>query len=73
MRPDLRCQLQGIATLSDADLDNLKRRKLAEKTTRKSYKITRGENYRPVRVKKFADLTKEMLGLKTDLEEGTHW
>lgn len=39
----------------------LKRRKLISMVTRKSYTISRGPSYAPQRVKKSADLTKEML------------
>lgn len=39
----------------------LKRRKLISLVTRKSYAISRGPSYAPRRVKKAADLTKEML------------
>ena len=47
--------------LDDKTLKDLKRRKLVSLITRKSYKITRGAEYAPQRVKKAADLTKEML------------
>jgi phenylalanyl-tRNA synthetase alpha chain len=39
----------------------LKRRKLISVVTRKSYKVAKGGSFAPVRVKKAADLTKEML------------
>lgn len=39
----------------------LKRRKLVTPVTRKSYKITRAAAFAPTRIKKAADLTKEML------------
>ena len=42
-------------------LQNLKRRKLIQSITRKAYAVEKGPNYAPVRVKKAADLTKEML------------
>jgi hypothetical protein len=41
---------------------NLKRRKLVTEIKRKSYKITKGDQYQPIRVKKVAGLNKEMLG-----------
>jgi phenylalanyl-tRNA synthetase alpha chain len=53
-----------VLTFHDATcqvLDGLKRRKLVSLVTRKSYKVTKGSAYAPVRVKKSADLTKEML------------
>lgn len=40
---------------------NLKKRKMVNVKTIKSYKVTKGPSYAPVRVKKAADLTKEML------------
>ena len=48
--------------VSEENLKNLKRRKLVQMITRKSYRITKGESYQPTRVKRMADLTKEMLG-----------
>lgn len=53
--------------LSEDDLKNLKRRKLAQQLTRKSYKITKGPEYRTKRIKKVADITKEMLGNKSEV------
>jgi len=47
--------------LSDKNAKDLKRRKLITLVTRKSFKVTRGPQYAPQRVKKAADLTKEML------------
>ena len=51
---------------SDKDLEALKKRKLVNKSVRKSLKITKGAGFREKRVKKMADLTKEML-------EGGSW
>eukprot|EP00529_Nitzschia_sp_RCC80_P018993 CAMPEP_0113478156 /NCGR_PEP_ID=MMETSP0014_2-20120614/20595_1 /TAXON_ID=2857 /ORGANISM="Nitzschia sp." /LENGTH=505 /DNA_ID=CAMNT_0000371307 /DNA_START=47 /DNA_END=1564 /DNA_ORIENTATION=- /assembly_acc=CAM_ASM_000159 len=51
----------GSDKLSDKDAKDLKRRKLINVVTRKSFKVTRGPKYAPNRVKKSADLTKEML------------
>mmetsp|Transcript_1825 Transcript_1825/g.2556 ORF Transcript_1825/g.2556 Transcript_1825/m.2556 type:complete len:507 (-) Transcript_1825:137-1657(-) len=61
----------ALKTLSDAGgvtdgiddkvVTGLKKRKLISQVTRKSYKVTRGAQYAPTRVKKAADLTKEML------------
>jgi phenylalanyl-tRNA synthetase alpha chain len=42
-------------------LTALKRRKLITLVTRKSLKVTKGASYSPTRIKKAADLTKEML------------
>jgi phenylalanyl-tRNA synthetase alpha chain len=60
-------------TLSEEDLKNLKKRKLVQQLTRKSYKITKGSDYRPKRIKKVAELTKDMLGNKADMQAGSHW
>lgn len=49
------------AVLSDKDANMLKRRKLITLVNRKSYVVSRGVAYAPRRVKKAADLTKEML------------
>lgn len=53
-------------TKSPADVDEqtiklLKKRKFINQVNRKSYKITRGPSYAPKRIRKAADLTKEML------------
>lgn len=42
-------------------LPDLKRRKLINLVTRKSYKVAKGPSFAPKRVKRAADLTKEML------------
>ena len=42
-------------------LTALKRRKLITLVTRKSLHVTKGTAYSPIRIKKAADLTKEML------------
>jgi len=47
--------------ISDKEFKDLKRRKIANLVTRKSFKVARGAKYAPQRVKKSADLTKEML------------
>mmetsp|Transcript_100214 Transcript_100214/g.289362 ORF Transcript_100214/g.289362 Transcript_100214/m.289362 type:complete len:505 (-) Transcript_100214:343-1857(-) len=49
------------SAISDKDAKDLKRRKVLNLVTRKSHKVTRGSKYAPQRVKKAADLTKEML------------
>lgn len=51
--------LDGV--LDDKEINLLKRRKLISLVTRKSYSVVRGKEYMPKRVKKAADLTKEML------------
>ena len=57
-------QLHNLASLSDDDCKNLKRRKLVSQVTRKSYRVTKGPQYAPTRVKRHADITKDMLGNK---------
>ena len=52
---------------SEEDLKNLKKRKLVNQVVRKSYKITKGVEFQPTRVRKAADLTKEMLGVASDV------
>ncbi len=63
----------GSCNLSEEDAKNLKKRKLIQQITRKSLRITKGPDYRLTRVRKMADLTKEMLGDKSDMAAGTHW
>lgn len=46
---------------------DLKRRKLVQQITRKSLKITKGPEFRVRRVRKMADLTKDMLGNKAEV------
>jgi len=47
--------------LGEKVVNALKKRKLVTLVTKRSYKVTRGASYAPVRVKKASDLTKEML------------
>eukprot|EP00596_Hydrurales_sp_CCMP1899_P002267 CAMPEP_0119042874 /NCGR_PEP_ID=MMETSP1177-20130426/16224_1 /TAXON_ID=2985 /ORGANISM="Ochromonas sp, Strain CCMP1899" /LENGTH=507 /DNA_ID=CAMNT_0007009937 /DNA_START=85 /DNA_END=1605 /DNA_ORIENTATION=- len=65
--------LSSLTETSEDDLKNFKKRKLVVQIIKKSYKISRGVDYQPVRVRKLADLTKEMLGVKNDMGAGTHW
>mmetsp|Transcript_31894 Transcript_31894/g.52615 ORF Transcript_31894/g.52615 Transcript_31894/m.52615 type:complete len:497 (+) Transcript_31894:128-1618(+) len=52
----------GTADSLDEKLaKDLKKRKLVNLVTRKSLKVTKGPSFAPVRVKKAADITKEML------------
>jgi phenylalanyl-tRNA synthetase alpha chain len=51
----------GTHSVPEEELKNLKKRKLVQQITRKSYKITRGPEFREIRVRKVADLTKAML------------
>lgn len=64
---DLLKKLSLENSLSEDDLKNLKRRKLVQQITRKSYRVSRGPDYRPKRVRKMADLTREMLGNKNEV------
>ena len=55
-------EAQGDASSVDGlDINGLKRRKLINLVKRVSYSVARGGQYAPKRVKKAADLTKEML------------
>lgn len=72
VKDDTAAQLQQVATSSGAgmnanDLNNLKKRKLVVQTTRKSYRITKGADFREKRVRKVADLTKAMLGKREEV------
>jgi len=61
---EVQSQLKEIVNgnnVTDKTANNLKKRKLVTLQTRKSYKVSRGKSYAPTRVKKAADLTKEML------------
>ena len=51
----------------EEDLKNLKKRKLVQQVTRKSYKVLKGPEFKEKRVRKVADLTKSMLGSKSDV------
>jgi phenylalanyl-tRNA synthetase alpha chain len=51
------------------DMKNFKRRKLVNQIVRKSLRITRGPAYRVKRVRKMADLTKDMLGTKSEVNK----
>lgn len=64
----------GDATISEADLKNLKRRQMVEQKTRKFCKISRGEEYQEQRVRKVVTLTKEMLAPDTvESSNPQHW
>lgn len=53
--------------IAEEELKNLKKRKLTQQITRKSYRIVKGPEFREVRVRKVADLTKAMLGNKSEV------
>lgn len=57
-------------SVSANDLKNLKRRNLVEQKTRKSYRIEKGAEYSEVRKKRYADISKEMLGAKDEVISG---
>ena len=59
--------------IPDKELQALKKRKLIQQVIRKSFKILKGPDYKPKRVRKMADLTKAMIGNKGEMGEGTHW
>ena len=63
----------GVTSISEKILQDFKKRKLVQQITRKSYKISKGPEFKPQRVRKMADLTKEMLGNKTEMASNTHW
>jgi hypothetical protein len=54
-------------SVSTNDLNNLKKRKLVEQKTRKSYRIEKGAEFSDVRKKRYADISKEMLGNKEEV------
>jgi len=65
----LLAQLHANGTsVSEEKCKDLKRRKLVQQVTRKSLKITKGPEFRVQRVRKMADLTKEMLGNKGEVK-----
>lgn len=66
----LRFVLSGDATgisKNEAELKNLMKRKLVKQVTRKSSKITRGDEFKPVRVRKVLCFDKSNLGNKAEV------
>jgi phenylalanyl-tRNA synthetase alpha chain len=66
------------ADFSANDLKNLKKRKLVDQKTRKSYRIEKGSEFNPVRQKRYADISRGMLGQKEgnskeESVEVPHW
>lgn len=57
---------EGISK-NDAELKNLLKRKLTKQITRKSSKITKGEEFKPVRVRKVLCFDKSNLGNKAEV------
>ena len=60
-------QSEVIEGVAEEALRNLKKRKLVQQISRKWYRISKGPGYKPQRVRKLADLTKDMLGLRSDV------
>jgi len=60
-------------TSYEEDLKLLKKRKLVQQVTRKSYKITKGEEFKSKRTRKVADLNKSMLGSKSDVSSLSYY
>ena len=54
-----------FSAAEEKELMNLKKRKLCIQIVRKYIKVAKGSNFRPVRKKKMADITKEMLETET--------
>lgn len=77
IQDDTSAQLQRVQQLcsevSNESLQNLKRRKLVQEITRKSFRVVKGTEFKPQRVRKMADITKEMLGDKSEMAAGSHW
>jgi predicted nucleotidyltransferase len=61
-------QIEGDAssTVSEDELKDLKKRKLVQQITRKSFRITKGPDFCEKRVKKMADLHKSILDNKVE-------
>lgn len=66
-------QLASGAELSEDDLKNLKRRKLVNQQIRKSYRIEKGEEFSETRQKRWADITRDMLGNRDDVRFVIHY
>lgn len=59
--------MESPFSVTDENLKNMKRRKLINEVVQKSYRVLKGSEFRPVRVKKLADISKEMLGNKSEV------
>ena len=64
---NLRKIKSGESAVSEEELNNLKRRKLVQQINRKSAKVLKGPEFREFRVRKVADLTKDMLGTRNEV------
>jgi len=71
----LRAVASGDAnSVNQKELGLLKKRKLVSQTSFKVFGIVKGKNWRPERVRKCVEITKEMLGDKADMPPGMqHW
>jgi phenylalanyl-tRNA synthetase alpha chain len=58
---------QMTAPVDEEEMKNLKRRKLVQQVVRKSFRLSKGPCFRPVRARRYADLTKDMLGNKNEV------
>jgi phenylalanyl-tRNA synthetase alpha chain len=71
--------LRKVDKLGDEELKALKKRKLVVQLTRKSYRLTKGANFREIRVRKAADLHRSMLtataadGNSSSGDSSLHW
>jgi phenylalanyl-tRNA synthetase alpha chain len=65
-------QVNNGVEIPEQELKNLKRRKLVQQTVRKSFKISKGPAFQPQRVRKVAELTKDMLGDKEQVVAAEH-
>ena len=68
-----RSQSEFVDGVPEEELKNLKKRKLVLQVSRKSYRISKGLGYKPQRVRKLADLTKDMLGNRSDVTSLLHF
>jgi phenylalanyl-tRNA synthetase alpha chain len=57
----------GQESIPEEELKNLKKRKLVQQITRKSYRVNKGPDFKEKRVRKVADLHKSMLGEKNEV------
>ena len=58
---------QDHSSIPEEEMKNLKKRKLVQQVIRKSYRILKGKSFQTTRKKKFADLTRDMLGNRNDV------
>lgn len=58
---------QMTGPVEEEEMKNLKRRKLVQQVVRKSFRLAKGPCFRSVRARRYADLTKDMLGNKNEV------